>query len=408
MRAKATFSAVLCIALLSFEAHADEPLVREFSRKSQVTLKVDDGARALAELRALALELGGRTIGELDVSRPVTLELPNERYSELSRRLSRIGVVRSEQLKQTSVTDEIESALEAARTAKQREAHFERLRQNARNTEEAVALERELERATDDRTRAEARVRDLRRGTGTTLVDVTLDMPPREEIQDPDLPFPWLNELGPGRLSGSSQPARDWDLRAFVDPGLELRVAHLPDLEGKNVSFLLGANLRALGEANPIGLFGGFDLAFGLGTEGFGYGLLFLGGVGVPFGDSFAVGLSTGPGIDSLMGGAVPFGISVPIELYLSLEAIRFMGISAYVRDGWVFASEERKKGAEHAPFGDELSAGIRFTLARRSGDGYTQHRWGWRVGFDYRETTNLEIYQLVVGIGAMDADFSF
>jgi hypothetical protein len=408
MRAKATFSALFCVALLVTEAFADEPLVREFSRKSHVTLKVDDGKRAIAELRALASELGGRTVGELDPSRVVTLEVPNERYPELSRRLNRVGIVQNEKLNQKNVTQDIESALELARTAKAREEHLERLRQNARNTGEAVELERELERATEERTRAEGRVRELRRGTGTTLVDVTLVLPPREEIVDPSLPIPWLNEVGLEFLQSPTEPHRDWELRAFIDPALELRGGYLPDLEGRNVYGMIALPFRALGEANPIGLFGGFDLAFGLGSEGFGYNVLFLGGVGVPIGESFAFGVSTGPGIDSLMGGVVPFGVSVPIELHLSFEAIRFLGISAYVRDGWVFASEERKKGAEHAPFGDELSAGIRFTVARRSGSGYTQHRWGWRFGFDYRETTDLEVYQLVIGVGAMDSDYSF
>jgi hypothetical protein len=412
MPSQRTFVAIFALATWLSTAHAQPELqvAAEFSRTSHVTLAADDGDRAIAALKKLAEELGGRVIGELDRNRPVTLEIPNDRYAELSRRLSSIGVVRREQLSQKSVTPEIESALELAKRAKARQENLERIRKTARNTDETLTLESELDRATQDREAAERRVRELRRGTGTTLVDVTLELPAREAIADPSLPFPWLDELGLSHLYGNTDPARPLDLRGFIDGAFEIRTGYAPRaraFDGKKAYVAAAIPIRVLGEAEPVGLFGGMDLVLG-GGYGFLYGFQLYLGAGVPIGESFVLGLDTGPGFDGMTGGVIPTGITVPIETYVSFEAIRFLGISAYFQSGWVFAAQERDDGSKHAPFGDELTTGIRLSLASHNGDGYTRHRVGLRVGFDYREMMGTEIYQFVIGFGGHDSDFSY
>jgi hypothetical protein len=412
MPGQRTFAAIFALVTWLSTAHAQPQLevAAEFSRTSHVTLAADDGDRALAALKKLAEELGGRVIGELDRNRPVTLEIPNERYAELSKRFPSIGIVRREQFSQNNVTSQIESALELAKRAKAREDNLRRMQKTARNTNEALTLESELERAAQDREAAERRVSELRRGTGTTLVDVTLELPTREEIRDPSLPFPWLDELGLSHLYGNTAPLRPLDLRGFIDGAFEIRTGYAPHaraLDGKKAYVAAAIPIRVLGEAQPVGIFGGMDLVLG-GGYGFLYGLqLYLGG-GVPIGESFVLGLDTGPGFDGMTGGVIPTGITVPIESYVSFEAIRFVGISAYFQSGWVFAARQREDGAKHAPFGDELTTGIRLSLASHDGDGYTRHRVGLRVGFDYRELMGTEIYQFVIGFGGHDSDFSY
>lgn len=412
MPRKSTFVAIFALSTWLSTAHAQPQLevAAEFSRTSHVTLAADDGESALVALKKLAEELGGRVIGELDRTRPVTLEIPNERYAELSKRLPSIGIVRREQLSQTSVTSQIESALELAKRAKAREENLQRIRKTARNTDEALTLEAELDRATQDREAAERRVRELRRGTGTTLVDVTLELPPREEIQDPSLPFPWLDTLGLSNLYGNMDPARPLDLRGFIDGAFEIRTGYAPrarPLDGKKAYVAAAIPIRVLGEAQPVGIFGGMDLVLG-GGYGFMYGLQFYLGAGVPIGESFVFGLDTGPGFDGMTGGVIPTGITLPIESYVSFEGIRALGLAAYFQSGWVFAAQERDDGAKHAPFGDELTTGIRFSLASHNGDSYTRHRVGLRFGFDYRELMGTEIYQFVIGFGGHDSDFSY
>lgn len=405
-----TFLAIFALAtwLSTASAQQKNEVAAEFSRKSSVTLATEDGQGALAALRKLAQELGGRVIGEIATNRPITLEIPNARYAELSKRLSSIGIVRREQLSQTSITPQIETALELARRAKAREDNLTRIQRTARNTQEALTLEQELERASQDREAAERRVRELRRGTDTTFVDITLELPAPENIQDPNLPFPWLNQLGLPFLVGSMEPERPFDLRAFVDTAFEFRGAYVPrarPLDGKKAYGAIALPFRVLGEAQPVGLFGGMDLTLG-GGYGFLYEVAAWIGAGVPIGDGFAFAMDTGAGFDGMTGGVIPIGVTLPLEAYVSVEAIRGLGISAYYREAWVFASEERQEGARHSALGDEMTAGIRFTIGRMS-EGYSRERYGVRFGFDYRELMDTEIYQLVLGFGFHHSDMS-
>lgn len=409
-----TFLAIFALATWVSTAAAQQnpqpkvEIAAEFSRKSNVTLATPDGEGALRALKKLAEELGGRVIGEMATNRPVTLEIPNERYAELSKRLHSIGIVRREQLAQTTITPEVETALELAARAKAREDNLTRVQKTARNTDEALRVEQELDRATRDREAAERRVRELRRGTGTTLVDIALELPPPENIQDPSLPFPWLDQLGLPLLLGHMEAERPFDLRAFVDTAFEFRGGYVPraePLDGKKAYGAIAIPFRVLGEAQPVGLFGGMDLTLG-GGGGFLYEVAAWFGAGVPVGDSFVFALDSGAGFDGMTGGVIPIGVTLPLEAYVSLEAIRGLGISAYYREAFVYAASERKDGARHSALGDELTTGIRFTIGRGS-EGYSRERYGIRFGFDYRELMDTEIYQIVLGFGFHHSDMS-
>ncbi len=197
------------------------------------------------------------------------------------------------------------------------------------------------------------------------------------------------------------------DLRAIIDGEVGLRGAHAADSGrfGTSNTLAFTTSMRVLGEAQPVGVFGGFDLALG-GGGGFLYGLQTVLGVGVPIGSRFAFAVGTGPGFDGITA-TVPIGVDLPIELYLTWDFSTFMAANAWVRDGWVFAADERKKGSQNAPFGDELSAGISLALGARDGGHYSQNRFGPRVGFGYREMLDTRVYEITLAFGAHTADFS-
>jgi hypothetical protein len=165
-------------------------------------------------------------------------------------------------------------------------------------------------------------------------------------------------------------------------------------------------NFRALGESGPIGLFGGFDLVLG-GGGGFVYGAQTLLGLGMPFGSSVAIGLSSGPGIDGITGGVIPFGVDFPIELWFTLEIGSFMSATAWFQEGWVLASDERDDGSEHAPFGDELSGGLTLAFGERDQWSYSSDWSRPLIGFAYRETMDTAIYELRLGWALRELDLS-
>ena len=375
---------------------------------SRMLLRADarDSAKRIRELTE---SLGGRLVNTSDSQ--IALEVPRERYRELVLRLGELGWLRSEQLSTEDVTDAISERAAAARAAALSRDQLGRVTQLAQGTEEHLIVERELEAATDEISQAERQRRELAHRADSVHVAIQLEIPAVEPIANPVLPFPWLGELSLERLANTEPPAPQPSrvLRSFFDFTGELRLTHIahPDrLDGVSKSGAVAFSLRGLGEANPVGFFGGMDLVLGA-SRGFVYGTQLLGGIGMPIGRRIGFGLATGPGIDGITS-VVPFGVDVPLEFYFSLDVARPLAASAWVRDGWVFGSSERRHGSSHAPFGDELAAGMTLAFGTRdSSSSYTERRGGPIVGFAYREAMDAKLYEIRLGWGGHEADFS-
>jgi hypothetical protein len=249
----------------------------------------------------------------------------------------------------------------------------------------------------------------LRRAT-LTRIAVHLEQPPIETLEAPVLPFPWLDRLGLTELQNpSGEPLETRRvLRSILEANLSLRLGHVADAERFGGPTKLGAlslSLRTLGEATPVGVFGGFDLSLGAGG-GFLYGVQTILGLGVPFGRRVAVGIGSGPGVDGTAG-VVPAGFTVPIELYVSWDTARWLSTSFWLQDGWVPGNDSRHRGSKSAPFGDELAAGVQLGLSSRSDSYYSEDRVGPIVGFVYREQMDARIFEIRLGLGGHTSDFS-
>ena len=390
-------------------AQAEDEARKEpaLQRQASITLSVEDASAASKEIAGLVVKLGGRVV--VDRDRELALDVPTPRYRDFVQRLSSIGELLSERAETVDVSNQIADAAAEERSAEQRRARLARLDDIARGIPEHIIVMRERQQATEAVTRAQKHQRDMESRALVTRVSLAFSTTPVEHVGETSLPFPWLGDLGLPKLLDTSDSGRppSRDLRAIVDGALGLRGgwARSKERYGTKGTLALAMNMRVLGEAQPVGVFGGFDLALG-GGGGFLYGLQTVLGAGVPIGDDFAFALGTGPGVDGITS-TVPIGVTLPIELYLTWDFSTFMGANAWVRDGWVFAADERKKGSTNAPFGDELSAGISFAFGAREGSSYTRNRFGPRLGVGYREMLGTRVYELTLAFGAREADYS-
>lgn len=379
------------------------------AQKSQIVLGVESGIEAGKRIDALLRPLGGRLrrAGDLDAS----AEVPLARYRDFVAELRKLGDLRAERVTTTdtsaSLADAV-AAVQAARAARQRR---ERLTAVARDVNEKLTVERVLEGSSSRVVAAEARVRELQSRAEVVWVEIRFETEGKESIEPATLPFGWLDELGPARLANppSHAPERSIELRALSDFALSLKTSYVHDaepLDGAHLAMALAFDLRVLGEANPIGLFGGMNVALGA-SRGFVYGLQFMGGLGMPIGRRFAFGVSSGPGIDGITS-VVPFGLVFPVELWMGWDLFEWMNVSAWGQNAWVLAADDRQSGSEHALFGDELSAGLALVLGDRGGySTYTQRREGWMFGAGYRELMGTEMFELRLGYAGVHADFS-
>jgi hypothetical protein len=375
--------------------------------ESSVVVQSDE-REASRQIQDLIRRAGGQLVRATDSE--VVVDLPTRDYARLVESLRAVGHVSSERLSTRDVGAELARAEADVRAARGRISRIEGLAGKAVDVQERLRIEQEARRATQAEASARSTERILRRRATLTRVTLHLEQPPVETIATPVLPFPWLDQLGLPELlnPSSSAPEPRRVLRAFLDANLQLRLGHVADAERLGGPTKLGAallSLRTLGEANPMGLFGGFDLSLGAGG-GFLYGAQALVGVGMPFGERFAVGVSTGPGVDGISG-VIPAGFLVPIELYLSLDLFRWMNAALWVRDGWVPGSDTRHEGSRSAPFGDELAAGILLGFGQRGDGHYSQDRFGPLAGFAYREQMGARIFEVRLGWGGHTSDFS-
>jgi hypothetical protein len=378
---------------------------------ASTVLSVESPRGALGAIREAAQALGGKLVHGSELG--ATVELPSGSTASFFRRLSELGRLRSERFATQDVTGQITDAESRARAARESYQRLERANVTARDMYERIALERELEQVQQAAAAAEAELRELRAREGVTRIEIRFDAPAQSErIEPPILPFEWLQQLELPRLLDPHSPSEVQPrvLRAFADGTLELRVAYAPEpgsVDEPPMFFGRASSFPMLGESSPIGLFGGFDLVLG-GGGGFVYGAQSLLGLGLPIGNWLAIGASSGPGIDGVTGGVVPFGLDVPIELFVMLDPVSWMSAAIWVRDGWVLLSEERKHGSERALFGDELSGGVTLGFGEGAGGGYSDDRVGPVVGIAYRELMGTALFELRVGWGARELDFSY
>jgi hypothetical protein len=404
----------LACALPVRAAAKDAPRSPLLVYTGDVGLEVSEAETATGAIESAVKALGGRVASRSD--RQVVVEIPSARRQELVSRLARLGKITRQRIAAEDASIALADAESAARAAREARQRMQDVRPRAQNVGEGLAAEREIETAEKAVAAAGARATELRRRGEVARISIQLAAPSAETIAAPVLPFPWLGGLGLSSLYHPEETEHyeeSLELRAFLDGAMYIETSYAPDpepLDDTSVLVAGGMSMRVLGEANPIGLFGGFDLALG-GGGGFLYELQSLFGVGVPIGSRIAVGLASGPGIDGVTGGVVDFGVPIPIELYLSLDVATWLGVTLWARDGWVLASDERDDGSETALFGDEASAGITLAFAplaeRTSMGAYSDERLGLEIGFGARELLGTRLYELRLGWGGWDADFS-
>lgn len=155
-----------------------------------------------------AREMGGYLVRRDDAS--IQVRVPSARFHDGLRTMEGMGEVVRRHVSAEDVSEEYRDAevrLQNLRAVRQRLEEFLR---RAANMTEALQVERELERVTQEIDRIEGRMRFLSARVAFSLVTVslqarpqviatprTVDVPPRRMI---DLPVQWLRELGLDRL----------------------------------------------------------------------------------------------------------------------------------------------------------------------------------------------------------------
>jgi hypothetical protein len=167
---------------------------------AQITMAVFDAEVELRAVEELGRELGGFLARRTDLS--VTIRVPALRFQEALRRISLLGDVTHRDISAEDVTQEfmdLEVRLKNARAGRER---LEQVLKRANDVKDALLVERELDRLAAEIERIEGRLKYLRDRAAFSTLTVSFQPRPREQIEKGHfpLPFPWLQQLGIGRL----------------------------------------------------------------------------------------------------------------------------------------------------------------------------------------------------------------
>lgn len=167
---------------------------------AQLTMAVFEVAAGLRATEALAKEAGGYLAQQANAS--ITIRVPADRFEEVVRRLEKIGDIINRNIRADDVTQEFQDTEVRLKNARAVRDRLEHLLARATKVDESIAIERELERVARDIEQMEGRLKFLRDRIAYSTITVVFSARRDETVAKGTfrLPFPWLNQLGLGRL----------------------------------------------------------------------------------------------------------------------------------------------------------------------------------------------------------------
>jgi hypothetical protein len=161
---------------------------------AEMTLAVFEVAKGLAAVDRIATDLGGYLLQRADLR--ITVRVPRPRFAEAVGRIETLGDVLHRDVAAEDVTDEyvdLELRLKNARGVRDRLMVL----MSAASVKDAMDVERELAKVTEDIERIEGRLKVLRDRVGFSTITVLFQAPiPAPVRGTPILPFDWLDTIG--------------------------------------------------------------------------------------------------------------------------------------------------------------------------------------------------------------------
>lgn len=191
-------------ALASGDA-ADEP-AREpglVVYTAKLELAVHRVEESLALVEKIARDQGGFLASKQD--RQITVRVPRARFQQALAGVDKVGDVLHRDVSAVDVTEEHVDLEVRIKNAKATQARLKELLAKA-NVKEAIEIEKELHRVTGELEALEGKLKVLRdRVAYSTITVAFVERVSAAPARAPQLPFPWLSQLGLGRLLSLSE-----------------------------------------------------------------------------------------------------------------------------------------------------------------------------------------------------------
>jgi hypothetical protein len=173
------------------DAHSSAMLIYTASL-SLAVFQVEPGLNAVERL---AREAGGYLSSRQDNA--ITIRVPRDRFQDAIDRIEKLGDVTHRDIKAQDVTDEFVDLQARLKNAYAIRDKLSELLARA-SVKEALEIEKELGRVTEDIERMEGKLKLLRDQIAFSTITVSFSPVAVEQVHDSSLlaPFPWLRQLG--------------------------------------------------------------------------------------------------------------------------------------------------------------------------------------------------------------------
>jgi hypothetical protein len=166
---------------------------------AELTLAVFETNQVIGRIEALARENKGYLVQRTDEF--IKIRIPAEAFGQALETIAKFGDELHRNVNVRDVTEEfadLEARLRALRAVRER---LEALLQKAEKTEDALAVERELQRVTSDMESMLGKLKVLSELVAFSTITVSFQPRPVDKVgREHRLPFPWLEQLGLSNL----------------------------------------------------------------------------------------------------------------------------------------------------------------------------------------------------------------
>ncbi len=168
---------------------------------AQLTLAVFEAAKAIDVIEKLAVDSGGYLVQRGD--RHITIRVPAKAFRPALDKVETLGDELHREVNVSDVTEEFSDLQIRLQNARAVRLRLEELLRQATNVEDALAVQKELERVTEEIERTLGRLKLLSELVAFSTITVRFEARPTDVGGSRvTLPFPWLHELGlPSLLS---------------------------------------------------------------------------------------------------------------------------------------------------------------------------------------------------------------
>lgn len=167
--------------------------------RATLNMAVFETRKAIDAVEKLAKDSGGYLVSREDTR--ITVRVPATQFDGALERIGKLGDLLHRNVNVQDVTAEYTDLSIRLRNLEVMRTRLEELLQKANKVEDALAVERELERVTSEIERLKGRLKLLAELVSFSTITVEFQPRPVDHVDSKvHLPFPWLDQLGLGEL----------------------------------------------------------------------------------------------------------------------------------------------------------------------------------------------------------------